>query len=76
MPTLEERVSYLEGQMAEQTHIFAAIRDSIAALDRRIDRLEHRMDVRFDGLDRRFLWIVGIQITTLVAVMGALLSRA
>jgi len=69
MPTLEERVAYIEGQMAEQSHAFAAVRESLA-------RLEQRMDARFDALDRRFFWIVGIQITTLVAVVGAVLSRS
>ncbi|MBI2186981.1 MAG: hypothetical protein HYU37_07625 [Acidobacteria bacterium] len=96
MATLEERVAYLEGQMAEQAHTFVAIRDVLKAIDQRIDgvnqridrveqridrveqridRLEQRMDARFDAVDRRFLWIIGIQITTLVAVVGAVLSR-
>jgi len=114
MATLEERVAYLEGQMADQVHIFAAIRDSIAGLDRRIDRFEQHMEARFDAVDRRFdavdrrfvavdrrfegmdhrfegmdhrfagiedkmsrqfLWVVGIQITTLMTVMAVVLSR-
>jgi uncharacterized coiled-coil protein SlyX len=107
MATLDERVAYLEGQMAEQSHTFLAIRDTLKDIDQRIDRvdqridrveqridrLEQRMDARFDAIDRRFeaighrfagiddkmsrqfLWIVGIQITTLVAVVGAVLSR-
>jgi hypothetical protein len=36
-------------------------------------------DRRFDGLDdkmsRQFVWLVGIQVTTLVAMVGALLAR-
>ena len=87
MATLDERVAYIEGQMTEQAHVFQAIRESLAGIDRRIDRLEQRIDVRFDAVDRRFdaidermsrqlLWVVGIQITTLVAVVGAMLSRA
>lgn len=93
MGTHDERIAYLEGKVEEQSHTFTAIRDSLAALDRRIDRLEQRMDARFEAIDRRFetmdhrftaiddkmsrqfLWIVGIQITTLVAVVGAVLSR-
>ena len=76
MATLEERVAYIEGQMGEQAHLFQAIRDSLATIDRRIDRLEHRVDGLDDKMSRQFLWIVGIQITTLVAVVGAVISRS
>jgi uncharacterized coiled-coil protein SlyX len=86
MATLEERVAYIEGQMAEQTHAFVAIRELLAGIDRRIDRveqridrLEQRVDARFEALDgkmsRQFLWMVGIQITILIAVLGTVLSR-
>ena len=37
------------------------------------------VDRRFEGLDdkinRQFTWLVGIQVTTLVAIVGALLAR-
>jgi len=107
MATLEERVAYIEGQMAEQSHAFLAMREllkeigqridrvdqRIDRVDQRLDRLEQRMEARFEAVDRRFetidhrfiaieekmsrqfLWIVGIQITTLIAVVGAVLSR-
>ena len=91
MPTIEERVAYLEGQVSEHSHTLVEIRDSIRELERRLDnrfdqldrRLETRDDVvdrRFEGLDdkinRQFTWLVGIQVTTLVAIVGALLARA
>jgi len=55
----------------------------IDALDQRltgrIDGLEQRLTGRIDALDekfsRYFLWTIGIQITVLLAVIGALLSR-
>ena len=79
MGTLPERVSYLEGRVEEQSQTFAAIRESLAELSRdlstRMDRLERRVDGLDDKMSRQFLWIVGIQITTLVAVVGAVLSR-
>jgi hypothetical protein len=47
-------------------------------LENRINNLEYRMnriEVRLDGLDKkldnRFLWIIGVQITTLVTVILA-----
>ena len=90
MPTIEERVAYLEGQVSDHTHTLVEIRDSIrhleARTDNRFDQLERRLDARFDAIDRRFeimdekvarhfTWVVGIQVTTLVAIVGALLAR-
>ena len=72
MPTIEERVAYIEGQMSEQSHALVEVRDAIR-------HLEHRVDTRMDGLDdkvsRQFVWLVGIQVTTLVAIVGALVAR-
>jgi len=50
------------------SYVFIAIRESLARLERRMDALD-------DKMSRQFLWLVGIQITTLVAVVGAVLSR-
>jgi predicted nucleic acid-binding Zn-ribbon protein len=55
--------------------------------DTRFDQLERRFETRFDVSDRRFealddkvarhfTWLVGIQVTTLAAIVGALLARA
>ena len=97
MPTIEERVAYLEGQVSEHSHTLVEIRDSIRELERRFDarfdQLERRLDARFgqvdtrfdqlerrfEGLDdkvaRHFTWLVGLQVTTIVAILGALLAR-
>ena len=60
-------------------------------IDRRIDGLEDKLGRRIEGLEdkldrrteiledkmsRQFVWLVGIQVTTLVAIVGALLARA
>jgi len=101
MPTIEERVAYLEGRVSEQSQTMTEIRDAIRhleqrfdarfegqenrfdAIDRRFDIVDRRfeaVDRRIDGLDdkvsRQFVWLVGIQVTTLVAIVGALLARA
>ena len=86
MPTLEERVAYIEGQVSEQSHALDEVREAVRSL-------EHRVDVRFEGVNRRFdtvdrridslddkvsrqfVWLVGLQVTTLVAIVGALLAR-
>jgi uncharacterized coiled-coil protein SlyX len=90
MATLEERVAYLEGQVSEYPRTMIDIRDSIRQLDRRVESLEDRLDRRIEALDdkldrrcesledkmsRQFSWLVGIQVTTLVAIVGALLAR-
>ena len=97
MPTLEERVAYLEGGVSEHSQTLVEIRDYIRQLeqrvdnrfdqvDRRFEQLERRFEARFDSIDRRFevqdekmsrqfTWVVGIQVTTLVAIIGALLAR-
>jgi hypothetical protein len=128
MPTIEERVAFLEGQMSELSHGLVDLRDAVRQLDQTMDarftqmdarfvqvderfaqvdarfaqvdarfaqvdarfaqvdaRFVH-VDARFDSMDRRFatlddkvsrqfVWTVGVQVTTLVAIVGALLSR-
>ena len=98
MPTLEERVAYLEGQVSEQSHAMLEVRDAVRNLERRMDARFEAVDRRFENMERRidtldaglsrradalddkisrqFIWLVGIQVTTLVAIVGALLARA
>ncbi|HVZ24239.1 MAG TPA: hypothetical protein VG871_24370 [Vicinamibacterales bacterium] len=68
---------------------FTAVDQRFAAVDQRFDAIDRRFDAvdrRFDGVDARlarledkmstqFLWTVGIQITILLAVLGALFAR-
>ena len=72
MPGVEERVSNLEGKVSEQSNAFVELRTAVG-------RLEQRMDSRFAALDdkmsRQFYWIIGIQITILIAMLGVALSR-
>jgi hypothetical protein len=68
MPAAAERLSYLEGQVNEHSNNFVEFRESIR-------HLEQRMDTGFAAMERRFTWVVGLQVTTLVAVVGALLAR-
>ena len=48
----------------------------IDALEERLDgKLESRFGTLNDTIDRHFMWLVGIQVATLVAIIGALLRR-
>jgi uncharacterized coiled-coil protein SlyX len=83
MPTIEERVAFIEGQMSEQSHALIELRDAVRSLNQEmrdtIRHLDQKMDARFetlgDRISRQFVWLVGVQVTTLVAIVGALLAR-
>ena len=137
MPTIEERLAYLEGRVGEHGHGMANLADAVAqftqrmdGLDLKIDRFreelsgrldavalkidrfreelagrihgveqrlpgrldsleqklasrldsfEQRLTDRIDRLDqklsRQFLWLLGVEVTVLLAVIGALLRR-
>ncbi len=120
MPTLEERVAYLEGKVEEHSRAWEDLKDLIIHLDGKIDGLDQRLTSRIDALDQRlssridaldqrlsgridalggridalggridaldgrinaldqkfsrfFLWVIGIQVSILLAVIAALL---
>ena len=80
---VERRIAHVEGQVSEQSQALAAIRDSLGRFEQRVDArfnaFEQRVDARFTALDNKmstqFLWIMGVQVTVLVAVLAAMLSR-
>ena len=55
---------------------FEAMDRRFEAMDRRFEAMEQRFDRRLEVVDenmsRQFRWIVGIQITTLLAMIGAI----
>lgn len=66
-------MSYLEAEMSESGKAIADIRQTLLAIDQKIDRrfdaFEQRIDKRFD---RWFMWLLGVQIATLLAIIGGL----
>jgi hypothetical protein len=70
-------------QTQEHSFALAAMRESVDQrfdrVDQRVDRLDQRMEAGFerveDRMSRQFMWLVGIQITTIVAMVAALVSR-
>lgn len=86
MPTIEERVAYLEGKVEEHSRGYADIREGLqhleqrlTFLDQKVDRFREELAARIDALDQKvskqFIWLVGIQIMVLPAVIGALLGK-
>lgn len=58
---------------------FESLDRRFESLERRVDGLDQKLDQRTAALDdkisRQFTWIVGIQVTTLVAIVASLLAR-
>ena len=83
MAALEGRVGNLEGRMQEQSQAISDLRNDVARLDVKltdsIARLETKLSDSFARLDdkisRQFIWLVGMLVTVLAAVVGGLLSR-
>ena len=84
-PRLEERVAYLEGQISNQAEAYRDLRQAIRNLEERLNALDQKVDRRFDELsnrissveqkvDSQFKWLIGLYITTIITVVGALLS--
>ena len=58
MPTLEERVAYLEGRLEDHAGTVGDLRNDVRDLreqmDRRFEDLDQKMDRRFEDVNRRF----------------------
>lgn len=65
MAEVQERVSYLEAKMEDVSTNIAELKTAIAALDT-------KMDKRFDRVEDRFYWVIGIQFGILIAIIGGL----
>lgn len=82
MPTLDERVAYLEGRTEDLGGTVTEIRNDIRDLRTEIGTLRDDMNRRFEHVDRRFehmdgrfTWVIGIQVASVVAVVAAILGR-
>ena len=72
MPTIDERGAFIEGPMSEQSHALIEWRDALRHVDQKRDA---RFQVLDDKVSRQYIWLVGVQVTTLLAV-AALLARS
>jgi uncharacterized coiled-coil protein SlyX len=77
---LEERVAHVEGHVSELSLRLTSVEGAIRQLEQRMDLRFETMDRRIDALDAKmshhFAWLVGIMVTTLLAVMGTVLSTS
>jgi hypothetical protein len=61
--------------------MLSSVHQMVVALDQRMDKLDQRVDrveLRIDKLDDRivklFLWVIGIQMTTLITIAAGLFA--
>jgi hypothetical protein len=87
MAGITERVGYLEGRRQAMERRMDDMRDAVTSLERRMDARFEGVDRLIDLLDRRltslddkvtryFVWLVGVQVTTLATVVTALAAGA
>jgi hypothetical protein len=81
--TVEERVAYLDGTVEGHAEMIGEVRESVASLEgrieRRFDRVEHRLELMDAKATRQFHWLVGILVMVVLAnfgVLGTVLSSA
>lgn len=85
MGALEERVAYLEGRGEEHAAAIGEVRADIrdlrtdvrdfrVAVYQRFDRIDARFDRFETRFDTRFMWLVGFQFATFMAIIAALLN--
>lgn len=76
MGELSARLLGVEQRLAGLEHRVTALDEKV---DRRCEAIEAKIDRRFEALDikmsRQFAWIVGVQVTILLAVVAAVLAK-
>jgi hypothetical protein len=64
--------------MIEQSSVLAGLREAVASLDQRILELDKKVDKKLDALESKmstqFLWLVGVQISALLAFVGGVIA--
>jgi hypothetical protein len=68
VPSVDERVAYLEGRVEDH-------QGAISGLRMEVRELRADMNRQFHALGTRINWVIGSQLATALAVIGALLKR-
>lgn len=76
MPTVEERIAFVEGR--QQDHfatlddLRTTVRDLRADMNRQFADVRSEIRTLSDRVDRQFTWLVGLQVASMVAMLGVL----
>jgi hypothetical protein len=87
MRSLDERVAYLEGRMEDHAELMADIRaemrglrtevrGEITEVRTEIRELRSEMSLRFDRMDQKFTWLVGMFVALLLGLLGVAVQVA
>lgn len=71
---LEERMDHQAAMLADLRGSVMDLRDEFRAFRDEFRAFREETNRRFEHVEQRFWWIIGFQLTTMVGVMGALLS--
>jgi predicted nuclease with TOPRIM domain len=72
MPAAEERLSVVQAKMEQVGTTLARMEAILMSLDEKVDRLDLRVDKLDARVEKQFLWVAGIQMTTLITIMAGL----
>jgi nitric oxide synthase oxygenase domain/subunit len=70
---LRDAIRHLDQKMDAR---FDLVDRRVARIDQRFEIFDRRIESLDDKVSRQFVWLVGAQLTTLVAIVGALLARS
>ena len=79
MRSLDERVAYVEGRMEDHAlmaDIRVEMRDLRAEMRADFRELRSEMNLRFDRIDQKFTWLVGMFVALLLGLLGVALQVA
>jgi hypothetical protein len=75
LDSLRDAITNLEQRMDLR---FEGVDGRFDIVDRRLMTLDQKLDLRTDALDakmsRQFLWLVGLQVTTLATIVAAVVA--
>jgi predicted nuclease with TOPRIM domain len=72
VPAAEERLSVVEAKIEQVGTTLARMEAILMSLDEKVDRLDLRVDKLDARVEKQFLWVAGIQMTTLITIMAGL----
>ncbi len=85
LPTIEERLAFVEGRQQDHFSVLDDLRDTTrdlradtnrqfaelrADMVRQFADVDRRFEAMNDKIDRHFTWTVGLQVATMIAMLG------
>ena len=78
MPSVEERLAYLEGRVGDQAtaliDVRTELRDLRSETNAGFSSLRNAIESRFAAVDAKVTWVIGIQVGMLLMIAGAALG--